>query len=312
MRTALVILALSFSTAAWSGAECRKTGEVCVAPNETRMVNGASVYRECWKYQDTYECLAPELTEDAQCEELRSRGCSQIDSKCIDTAGGACMSYEQTYECPAGEPTSQSVVDCGDRVFCVDGSCFDTSYSPNTGMPRSAALLSVMNALSDELSADNMEVFKGDDRRCGVSLFDAIGALNCCAVSGWAEGVLDCSFDEKTLADLRNAKRCHYVGSYCSNKTLLGVCLVRSQTYCCFGSKLSRIIAEQGRTQIGRGWGTAESPDCGGFTLDEVKNLDFSAMDLSEFYDDVTASMPNLDAGDLRNRVNQGLQRQLP
>ena len=46
----------------------------------------------------------------------------------------------------------------------------------------------------------------------------------------------------------------------------------------------------QGRGQIGKSWGGAGGPDCSGFTLDELPAVDFEAMDLSEFYDDVVAA----------------------
>ena len=46
----------------------------------------------------------------------------------------------------------------------------------------------------------------------------------------------------------------------------------------------------QGRGQIGKSWGGTRSPDCSGFTLDELPTVDFEAMDLSEFYDDVVAA----------------------
>jgi conjugal transfer mating pair stabilization protein TraN len=87
---------------------------------------------------------------------------------------------------------------------------------------------------------------------------------------------------------------CHEVGDYCSNK-VLGKCITKTRSHCCFNSRLARIINEQGRAQIGRSWGSAESPDCSGFTADEFASIDFSTVDLSEFVSEVMAniSMPN-------------------
>ena len=70
-----------------------------------------------------------------------------------------------------------------------------------------------------------------------------------------------------------------------------GVCLKKKRSYCCHGSRLSRILTEQGRTQLGRDYGGAKSPDCSGFTVDEFASLDIGAMDLSEFYEDLEASL---------------------
>jgi conjugal transfer mating pair stabilization protein TraN len=78
---------------------------------------------------------------------------------------------------------------------------------------------------------------------------------------------------------------CHYVGSYCSDK-VLGVCTSKRKSYCCFESKLSRILQEQGRRQIGKAWGEAREPTCEGFSIEEFQRLDLSEMDFSEVYDE--------------------------
>ena len=313
MRAFILVVALFVTSVDAVAGDCRNISTVCADGPETRVINGLEVYRECWRYHSEYECLAAETVEHQYCAELRSRGCSQLSSVCITPSDYGCLTYEQTYECPSDQPpVEQAVLDCGGQLFCLEGSCFDTGYPPNTNMGRVGAMLSVMEALSDELSVDTVQVFKGEDRRCGISLFDAVGAHNCCSVSGWAEGVFECSFNEKLLADLRQAKRCHHVGTYCSNKDALGVCWVNTQTHCCFNSKLSRIIAEQGRPQLGKGWGSPQSPDCSGFTMEEVASLDFEAMDLSEFYADVIASMPTLNADDLQNRMTDRMTQQMP
>jgi conjugal transfer mating pair stabilization protein TraN len=312
-RTLFIAVVLSMASTVTVSGDCILLSTVCAEGPETRVINGVEVYRECWRYHSEYECLAVETVEHQYCAELRERGCSQVSSSCITTSDYGCMTYEQTYECPSDQPPAeQAVLDCGGQLFCLEGSCFDTGYPPNTNMGRAGAMLSVMEALSDELSVDTVQVFKGEDRRCGISLFDAIGAHNCCKVDGWAEGVFECSFNEKLLADLRQAKRCHHVGTYCSDRDSLGICWEDTQTHCCFNSKLSRIIAEQGRPQLGKGWGSPQSPDCSGFTMEEVASLDFEAMDLSEFYADVIASMPTLNADDLQNRMTDRMTQQMP
>ena len=56
---------------------------------------------------------------------------------------------------------------------------------------------------------------------------------------------------------------------------------------CCFASKLARIINEQGRPQLGIGWGSPEAPDCRGLSPEEFQSIDFSQIDLSEYIDDM-------------------------
>jgi conjugal transfer mating pair stabilization protein TraN len=57
---------------------------------------------------------------------------------------------------------------------------------------------------------------------------------------------------------------------------------------------LARIINEQGRTQVAKGWGSAEAPDCSGFTVAQLQSLNFAAMDLSEFYASLVPTLPNI------------------
>jgi len=88
------------------------------------------------------------------------------------------------------------------------------------------------------------------------------------------------------------AKDCHYVGDYCQKKWPLVGCVQKAKSYCCFNSKMARIIHEQGRPQLqsfqpNGAWGAPEAPNCRGFTPDEFQALDFSRIDLSEYFEDV-------------------------
>jgi hypothetical protein len=314
MRTLFASVFLCWWTTSVSAGDCWLVSTACAEGPETRIVGGIEVYRECWRYESEYECLSPDTVEEPNCAVLRDNGCSQTGSSCIVHEDDLCTTYEQTYECPNTEPpVEQAVLDCGGQLFCLDGNCFDTGYDPNTNMGKVGAMLSVMQAMSDEMSVNTVEVFKGDSYRCGIPLTDKVGAFNCCDISGWAQGAFECSFTEKMLADLRDAKRCHYIGTYCAKKTDPGgICLLKKKTFCCFGSKLSRIIAEQARIQLGRAWGTSREPDCRGFTMDEITSLDFEAMDLSEFYADVITSMPTIDPDEMQERMTDRMNQLLP
>ena len=81
----------------------------------------------------------------------------------------------------------------------------------------------------------------------------------------------------------------------------------RSRAWCVFGSKLGRILQEQGRSQLGVGWG-----DCRGLTVAEIEGIDFANLDLSEFTEDLmdgssdpSVSLPDAgDTGDaMRTRI---------
>lgn len=110
----------------------------------------------------------------------------------------------------------------------------------------------------------------------------------------------ECSDAEKEVALKRDQRLCVPLGDYCSSCIrIFGRCVrcvEKTQSFCCFNSRLARIVNEQGRAQIGKGWGSAQSPDCSGFTPDQLQSLDFAAMDLSEFYAEIAPTLPNADA----------------
>src|SRR3546814_18256144 len=95
--------------------------------------------------------------------------------------------------------------------------------------------------------------------------------------------MLGCSREEVLLHQRDSQGLCAYVGTYCSS-SFLGVCLTKKKVYCCFESKLTRILQEQGRAQLPKPWGKPKTEQCLGFTLDEFARLDLSRMDFSEVY----------------------------
>lgn len=102
--------------------------------------------------------------------------------------------------------------------------------------------------------------------------------------------MMKCEQSEQILGMRRGQGLCHHVGTWCSSKAL-GSCLKKKEGWCCFPSKLGRIVNQQGRAQIGKSWGTPQSPDCSGFTLEELEKLRFDQMDLSEFIADIQAQV---------------------
>lgn len=112
--------------------------------------------------------------------------------------------------------------------------------------------------------------------------------------------MMSCNEDEGKLAMKEGARLCHTIGTWCSSCIrILGACvscIEHTTSKCCFNSMLARIVNEQGRAQIGKGWGGAESPDCSGFTVAQLQSLDFAAMDLSEFYASLVPMVPDVAA----------------
>lgn len=114
--------------------------------------------------------------------------------------------------------------------------------------------------------------------------------------------MLSCTQDEQMLSMKRGERLCIGTGSYCSLKVpLIGICLATTETYCCYNSRLARIINQQGKAQLG----TAVNTSCAGFTQAELSSIDFSTMDLTEFMAEIQSkiNIPAIQAG-MQSRIN--------
>jgi len=124
------------------------------------------------------------------------------------------------------------------------------------------------------------------------------------------QDLMSCEPDEQILAMKKGENLCTQVGSYCSKK-VFGVCLVRKRSFCCFNSRLGRIINEQGRAQIGKGWGSPKDPICSGFTTEEFGRINFAALDLSEFTREIMDAVKLPNASDLRDNAQEVINRRV-
>ena len=119
--------------------------------------------------------------------------------------------------------------------------------------------------------------------------------------------IYECEEEEFMLAAKKDTKSCHYVGSYCADD-VLGVCLEKRESYCCYNSPLSRIVNQQLRPQLSRPYGAPENPDCGGIDMSEVASIDWSAVDLGEWTALLSKYelMPDVNAMTLQSLTGSG------
>ncbi len=213
--------------------------------------------------------------------------------------------------CGAGLRDAEAGGSCGSVRYCVGAGCETVPSQSNTGFVDATTRLNMALELGgDEFDRQDMRFFKGRRRACHIHFG---GLANCCKNSGALVGLANCSASEIELAEERNAGNTHYLGRYCSKKTLFGICIRHSRAWCVFGSKLGRILQQQGRHQLGIGWSS-----CRGFTVAEIEGIDFASLDLSEFTEDLmdgsrepSVSLP--DAGDtgtvMRTRIRDFYRR---
>jgi conjugal transfer mating pair stabilization protein TraN len=122
-----------------------------------------------------------------------------------------------------------------------------------------------------------------------------------------ASRIFKCKGEEKELIAIKRKGLCHYVGSYCSLE-IFGLCLQRKKTHCCFNSKLGRILQEEGRPTLqafspGGRWGSPKHPNCRGFMPEEFQMLDFSKIDLSEWYGDIQVNTQNQITNNMQDKI---------
>jgi len=268
---------------------CTQRSQICTDGPGMESIDGMPQYRVCWTEQQSYLCETPQQQEQAQCGQYLQQGCQQTGSACVATdSAGNCTRYQQTFQCPTGKPGMNQVDICGSDLYCPNGNCTSdveaAAASPSnvTQMAQASSWLqAAQEAAKDNTnSTGTFSFFLGQGEQCTES---AVGFSDCCSASGWGSsvGLASCSAQEKQLGIARQAGQTHEVGTYSSGSFVLKTTY---DVFCVFNSMLSRIIQEQGRQQLGIGWGTPKSPNCQALTAAQLSSLDFNKMDFSEFY----------------------------
>lgn len=268
----------------WESAE-----PVCTDGPRTRIINGEEITRACWNYRHEFTCgIRPPVDN---CAAVRATvGCVVAESTCASSdQNGNCTLNTYTFRCTsAGSPTTQTV--CGSDVYCSTGDCVGSSVEAPSTFAHGYGMMAAAAAAAGSLNTATGLMLPGYGEWCRQQLN---GARDCCNFDGILNGLLSCDRGEEDLATANQDRRIHYVGRFCSLRGPFNVCLENKSGYCIFQSMLSRIIHEQGRPQLGIGWGSAQAPNCQGLTMDQFVAIDFSRVDFSEYIATVTVPPPN-------------------
>ncbi len=215
--------------------------------------------------------------------------------------------------CPAGNYACYPVSGVNK---CSPNPCTDlSSMPPDTTNPGGAYPSYTGNGAvgADGSCIGIILIFNGKGGECrpaGVST----AYRDCCSYSGGSSSWLNfCKEEEATVDRARDAGKTHFIEEYCKTRWKFGfgsVCVQRARVYCVFNSKLGRIIQEQGRLQLKAFqpngiWGDHTSPNCKGFSPQEFQMLDFSRIDLSEFYSDISQTMSTSVKQNMQNSLQQ-------
>ena len=264
---------------------------VCIDRSPTKEINGKQVSRQCWKEKLSFLYQVP-ATND--CHFLKQKNCEQIKQECLQYSSSICTQWQLTFRC--FEKITRKFVSLDQEQELYQEKI---DYAPNQSFSEVAAKLAVFEQVKKEmeqsqlLDITKMQIFQGKRMSCSKNVADHLMYDCCFSYSGLAKqmGLSKCNADEIGLAEMREQGLCHYVGSY--EEKMVGLWKSRDEhVFCCFPSKLSRIVQEEGRKQLNLDWGKPKSPDCRGFSTSELSALNFSKMDLSEMCEDIVKKLP--------------------
>ncbi|MDF7788506.1 type-F conjugative transfer system mating-pair stabilization protein TraN [Pantoea stewartii] len=272
-------------------------GSQCVDPGGNRTItqNGRDYtqYSDCWQYSDAY--VVP-VNSTGNCDQLiNNRNCTLAGRSCSQSEAGTCMHENDTYQCQTVYQSEGQL--CGGQYFCRTGDCSETDGAGDNGFDMSVSKLAGLASAGDDVkngSQIDIRAFTGQAMSCRKAV---AGFSNCCVDTGWGNnaGLAHCNSEEMAIGKAKAKKVTVYVGDKCDH-AVLGVCVQKSQVYCVFGSKLSRIIQEQGRRdQLHIGFGSGDSPNCRGITVPELQSISFDRINFQDFYSDLMANqkIPN-------------------
>ena len=286
-----------------------------------------------------------ETAGSSECADLENNAqCRWVKDTCLDEQpSGACKVTEKTFNCPIPGQAAQQNKEyvCQGDLYCTNGSCETIEREASNEFKDALVAMGAIDQVKKEFDPDAMGLFKGTRETCHKPVF---GLVNCCAgkVSGLLSGgsaaaafaalgsggvtaiagiatqfltTFLCSKEEKQLDVKDRLGLCVNIGSYCSS-SFLGICKTKRKAYCCFESKLTRILQQQGRPQINKPWDNPKTEQCRGFTVDEFSRLDLSKMDFSEIYSEFleAAKLPNEAqmASDIQAKIQQYYRTNAP
>ena len=122
-----------------------------------------------------------------------------------------------------------------------------------------------------------------------------------------AADYLSCTPEEQTLQLKRGADTCRYVGSVCT-EYFMGRCLIKTESYCCYNSKLALLVQEAAHEQLGLGWNVTDQHVCQGLTAYEMSRVDLGKIDpaqLGALIDTSKVTLPDPKKVETRAKARQ-------
>lgn len=301
---------------------CALTSKICNKKDVNILFEGKNIFTKCAEYNETYTCINENAcyNHENDCNKFDLSNCSLEKSENISD-----NTEKKTYQCKIKRDTPKSCENT--TIKCLDGNCYEPEPTQDNtqDMIKAVTQLAVLNETAKTIDADSLTMLNGDNLKCkeytnealivgtavsgglvgtavsGGSLsallvVDADGMKGCCRVKD-QNGMIsqfNCSQNESKLREKRKENSCLYIGKYCSKKVdylLDKLCIEEKRSFCCYGNKFSKIMANASRQQGLQTWGDGENTNCDGIAITDLNKLDFSKIDFSELYEDIADSV---------------------
>lgn len=272
-----------------SDPRCHLVSSAVVDGASTRNIHGLAVFRDYWSKNLVYSCNDSTYSD---CTPLIEQGSIFVRKRCVKSnLMGGCDEWEKTYDVGKKKAWIEEIYhfEEGKEIPGLTGE-FDRSLDHEKKASDLPKVLSVMSLFSnlaqkDVEKTDSGELtnlYPGAPFSCRCRSFD----LDCCQSSAKEdqieEQMKECTQEEKELAALREQQRCIYLGTKndLTNQTT-------EHLYCCFASKISRIVQEQVREKGALAWMQDGEPQCRGLTPEEITSAGgLSNLNLTEAEED--------------------------
>lgn len=165
-----------------SDANCTKIDRVCTAGPETRVINGLSVYKDCWAYEDKYMCASGQPAVSTCGPYVNDSKCSLKSSTCINVLpGGQCGSTEKTYKCEVTPATTTTTEVCDTMSCDANGVCIKIKDSADRDFGTTAASMEIARQIGTYIDPNSITAFNGEASMCSKG---NLGISSCCDSKG--------------------------------------------------------------------------------------------------------------------------------
>ena len=261
---------------------CQNISDMSACPANWELINGVCVSNACPYGSPMYQ--APGQAN--MCSQTSSGSpyyCSPED--CYNNAVNTPKTTLETLPSPETNNGTVTKKGCSGTIYIFPGQAMQcTRYLVGNCCSHSKFMFGSRQCSSQDQTV-SQDIIYDNQYSPPVPIYTGSGGLNASPITSCSNSAIK----NNACGQLGDTI---YIGSYCSGHLIgnIGPCMSTSYVVCAFQGLLATIIQAQGRAQLSGGpdaisWGSAQSPNCTGFTPTQFQELNFSNMNLTEYID---------------------------